>query len=357
MSKISNVEFLNSIREVQTQEYRNVVPQVKSNDDCLQVLATFAQYPTAKNAFISTLTNRVGKSMFFDKVFKNPYKMLHRGMLEYGKSIEQLFTEMAEKKGWNEHFTGSTTEEGDLIKAVKPSVKVDYITQNFEYKFKTSISDQQLRGAFQDPYGLQSLLQHAVDSLASSVDYAEYVDMKALIQQLMEKYAFGGMTKGLTSFTTLSADAVKGLAKAVRVVAEKSEFPNQSNLAGVLNWCKKKDLVLFTTPEVKAELDVELLATAFNMDKADFNLRVITIESFSKVKLPSNKYHTPVAFIADKDILQVYDTINTTSTFYNPERLTTNYFAHKHGIMAGCQFANGTVIVLNDPTTNKDGTN
>ena len=272
MSKISNVEFLNSIREVQTQEYRNVVPKVNSNDDCLQVLATFAQYPTAKNAFISTLTNRVGKSMFFDKVFKNPYKMLHRGMLEYGKSIEQLFTEMAEKKGWNEHFTGSTTEEGDLIKAVKPSVKVDYITQNFEYKFKTSISDEQLRGAFQNPYGLQSLLQHAVDSLASSVDYAEYVDMKALVQQLMEEYAFGGMTRGLTSFTSLSADAVKGLAKAVRVVAEKSEFPNQSNLAGVLNWCKKKDLVLFTTPEVKAELDVELLATAFNMDKADFNL-------------------------------------------------------------------------------------
>ena len=348
MSKISNVEFLNSIREVQTQEYRNVIPQVKSNDDCLQVLATFAEYPTTKNAFISTLTNRVGKSMFFDKVFKNPYKMLHRGMLEYGKSIEQLFTEMAEKKGWNEHFTGSTTEEGDLIKAVKPSVKVDYITQNFEYKFKTSISDQQLRGAFQNPYGLQSLLQHAVDSLASSVDYAEYVDMKALIQQLAVDYVNGGFL----SYPSTQGDYdIKTLAKRIRADIEHFGFPNSMNLAGVLNWCKKEDIVIFTTPDIKAELDVELLATAFNMGKADFNQRVITVQNFDKITCSDGKKRTPILFLADKDILQCYDTINTTSTFYNPERLTTNYFAHKHGIMAGCKFATARVYLNNDPTT------
>ena len=338
--KISNVDFLNSIREVQTQEYRNVVPQVKSNDDCLQVLATFAQYPTAKNAFISTLTNRVGKSMFFDKVFKNPYKMLHRGMLEYGKSIEQLFTEMAEKKGWNEHFTGSTTEEGDLIKAVKPSIKVDYITQNFEYKFKTSLSDQQLRGAFQNPYGLQSLLQHAVDSLASSVDYAEYADMKKLINTtLAQQLATAGLVKSVGS-------TAKQITKEIRILADKMTFPTTSyNIAGVLNWSKKQDLVLFTTPEVRAELDVELLAQTFNVGYADVPLRVIIMDELPKVTVSSNAKEVK-AILADRDLIQVYDTINTTSTFYNPERLTTNYFAHKHGIMAGCQFAQAMVLTV-----------
>ena len=349
--KISNVEFLNSIRDVQTQEYRNVVPQVANNDDCLSVLATFANYPTAKNAFINTLTNRVGKSMFFDKVFKNPYKMLHKGMLEYGKSIEQLFTEMAEKKGFNEHFTGSTTEEGDLIKAVKPSVKVDYITQNFEYKFKTSLSDQQLRGAFQNPYGLQSLLTHVVDSLASSVDYAEYQDICNLITKLMGDYAKANKYEALTS-TDISSLNIKELAKCIRSGSEVLGFPSVDyNLAGVMNWTKKEDLVIFTTPTIKAELDVELLATAFNMDKADFNLRVITVKSFPKVTCGDGKKRTPLVFLADKELLQIYDTVNTTSTFYNPERLTTNYFAHKHGIMAGCQFAQGFIYCLNDPTT------
>lgn len=345
MSKISNVEFLNSIREVQTQEYRNVIPQVKSNDDCLQVLATFAEYPTAKNAFISTLTNRVGKSMFFDKVFKNPYKMLHRGMLEYGKSIEQLFTEMAEKKGWNEHFTGSTTEEGDLIKAVKPSVKVDYITQNFEYKFKTSISDQQLRGAFQNPYGLQSMLQHAVDSLASSVDYAEYVDIKALISKLIVDFTTASIKENIE--TPKDEAGAKKFVKAVRRIADEMTFPSTKyNTAGVLNWSKKSDLVLFTTPAVKAELDVELLAQAFNVSYADVPIRIITVDELPKVG--SGTQYQTIALLADRELLQIYDTINTTSTFYNPERLTTNYFAHKHGLMAGCKFAQGIAII--DPT-------
>ena len=52
-----------------------------------------------------------------------------------------------------------------------------------------------------------------------------------------------------------------------------------------------------------------------------------------------------VALLADKDLLQAWDTINTTNTFYNADKLTTNYFAHKHGIMAGCKFANAIAFV------------
>ena len=75
MGKINNIDMLNSIREQQNLEYQSLIPKVSSQDDCLQVLATFQNYPTTKNAFINTLTNRIGKSLFFDKVFNNPYKI------------------------------------------------------------------------------------------------------------------------------------------------------------------------------------------------------------------------------------------------------------------------------------------
>ena len=57
--KIKNTDMLNSIREQQTLEYQGLIPVVHNQDDCLQVLATFEAYPTAKNAFINTLTNRI----------------------------------------------------------------------------------------------------------------------------------------------------------------------------------------------------------------------------------------------------------------------------------------------------------
>ena len=61
-------------------------------------------------------------------------------------------------------------------------------------------------------------------------------------------------------------------------------------------------------------------------------------------ELPAVATKEVYAILADKDLIQCYDTINTTSTFYNGEQMTTNYFAHKHGIMAGCQFAQAVAI-------------
>ena len=336
MKKFSNIEILNTIRESQTLEYQNIIQEVSTNDDCIQLMTTFNSYPTAKNAFISTLTNRIGKAVFFDKVFNNPYKMLHKGMLPYGKSVEQLFTEMAEQKNFSEHFTNSTTSEGDLIKPLAPSVKLDYITQNYEYKFKTSISDEQLRGAFQSEFGLSELISHVVDSLLSSVQYSEYVDMKELINTTL-------LADMVTANCTVTVEnSPTAIAKAIRTYSSKLTFPSTTyNIANVRNWSKKEDLVFFTTPEIQAELDVSLLAMAFNVSMADVNVRTIIID-----ELPNTTGGKKVlGILADKDLIQCYDTINTTATFYNGEQMTTNYFAHKHGIMAGCKFAQALAIL------------
>lgn len=353
---LDNQDLLNVVRESSSQQYQDVVP-LADGTNTMEIFATLESYPTAKNEFINTLTNRIGKQLFFDKVFNNPLKMLHKGMLPYGKSIEQLFTEMAEEKGFNEHFNGSTSQEGDLIKVTPPSIKPDYITQNFEYKFKTAISDLQLAGAFTSQYGLSEVITRAVNSLLSSSQYAEFRDMKKILNN-EEVDATGGSTIGkgliqqIVADDTLKLKAIqnigttldgKKLAKLVRTYASKFTFPSTDyNLAGVKTWSQKEDLVLFVTPEVQADLDVEVLAYAFNVSSADVNVRTIVVDDLGQTEAGTNV----VAILADKDIIQSYDTINTTSTFYNPERITTNYFAHKHGIMAGCKFANAIIFTV-----------
>lgn len=354
MAKITNKDMLNSIKSTMSAESQEIMPTA-TGDNSIEIYATLENYPTVKNEFINTLTNRIGKQMFFDKLFNNPFKMLHKGMLPFGKSIEQLFVEMAEEKGFNEHFTGSTTSEGDLIGLVKPSVKVDYITQNFEYKFKTSISDIQLKGAFTSEYGLAELITRAVNSLLSSSQYAEFRDMKKILTNSVADSSKGS-TIGTGLIQQIYADTIKDtaiiplgesytpqdLAVKVREYSSIMTFPSKKfNLAGVNAWSQKEDLVLFTTPEQQAKLDVNVLAMAFNVSLADVNVRTIIVDDLGTTQ-GSQKV---VAVLADKDVIQAYDTINTTNTFYNPERLATNYFAHKHGIIAGCKFANAIVFV------------
>ena len=87
-----------------------------------------------------------------------------------------------------------------------------------------------------------------------------------------------------------------------------------------------------------------LRATAFNVSSADVNVRTILVDDLGQTAGQQDV----VCILADKDIIQAYDTINTTTTFYNADKLATNYFAHKHGIMAGCSYANAIIFVKGD---------
>ena len=157
----TNVELLDQIQATATAEYQEKVPRAIASG--MNVIDVLDQYPTFKNEFINTLTNQVMKTVFYSKVFENPLKMLHGGMLEYGESIEQLFVEMAEIKGFYENEGGD--EVKDLISQKASSVHTLYVTKNFEYKSKVTISDQMLKRAFRSRDGLSQLINQLTSSI------------------------------------------------------------------------------------------------------------------------------------------------------------------------------------------------
>ena len=126
----TNVEILEQIRDNASTEYQERVPQAIGTGG--NVSDVFTQYPSMRNEFINTLTNQVVNTVIYSKVFDNPLKMLHGGVLEFGQSIEQLFVNMAEVKGFLELEEGD--EVKDLIKSATATVKALYVTKNYEYK-------------------------------------------------------------------------------------------------------------------------------------------------------------------------------------------------------------------------------
>lgn len=367
--KIDNKELLETIADNSNAELRNLMPTKETvvdgqkatvynfSETGSEVHAILEEYPTAKNEFINTLTNKIGKTLFFNKVFNNPLKMLHRGKLPYGKTIEQMFVKDAEQKGFNEHFAGSTSAEGDLIRATKPNVDVDYISQNYQYKFKTSISDEMLAGAFTSAFGLNELLINIVEQLYSTVESSEFEDMKLILTNLTAK-STGGSTIGegvIPSFyknETTKQNCIiplgdtpngKQVCKLIRAHANKLKFKSKKrNLAGVNTFTNKNELVLFVTPDLDAEMDVEALAYAFNLSKIDVRVRTILVDELGVTKEGGNEV---LAMLADRAIVQAWDTVNKTNTFEVPSELYTNLFAHKHGIMGSSPFAEAIIFV------------
>lgn len=359
---VQNKDLLNSMRETMSQEYQGRVAKVVEGTG-REVLMTLNDYPTLKNEFLDVLTNKVIKSQFYSKVFENPLKMFHRGEIPYGSSIEQLFVEMADKKGFREHFAGSSSVESDLIGVQKPNIHAKYITKNFEYKYKVTISEEQLRTAFMNSTGLSELISQVMNSLTSGAYFDEFNDMKKLLNLACsyKKYVIDEVTglpkevaltsKEATQMKAIDVDDIavnpKDLSETLRGLAGRLTFPSKAyNMAGVNQWSNREDLVFITTPEIIAKLDVNVLADAFNISKAEIQTRTVIVD-----ELPT-QYHNGstetemdcYGLLVDKDFLQIYDTLMTMRKFDNGANLTVNHFLHKQGMLANCYFANALII-------------
>ena len=394
MAKMSNKQILDQIRATGSAEYQERVPEAMGVGG--NVSKVFTQYPTMKNEFINTLTNKVIKTYFYSKVFNNPLRLLHKGNLEYGYSLEQLFVDMAEKKGFFENFDNGD-EVKDLVATKKPSVKQLYIERNFAYKYKVTISDAQLKTAFRSQDGLYQLVERVTSSLISGAYFDEFKDMKAIINahaqgkflaydtvsgkavetDLTTAVLPNGKTASLYvvgEHTTKEAQS-KAISEAVRGLTGRLKFPSTKyNSAGVNQWNNPDELIFLTTPELNAQLDVNVLADAFNVSKADLNVRVLDLDELpqsvavGKDAVSANKTFGYVhqgalgtgaskkanvkvlGVLMDTDFLQAYDTLLETRSFENANNLSTNMFLHKQGIMSTCYFGNCIFLVESIPS-------
>ena len=341
---LTNKELLTAICESNgsVDEYLGeAVDEMGLNDTGGTVYGILDTYPLVKNQFMDVLIDKILKTMFYSKVFMNPLSMLHRGKLDSGIGIERIFVNMAKKINFGENFTKTQGVKGNpgseaesLISKINSDVDVKYITRNFQYKYKISISEEILRTAFTSPTGLAEMVSQLVNSELSAAYFDEYLDMLKIITNLYAQKDFDGTAlSGIHVPTvTLPNNNANTLSETIRGLAGRLRFPSDAyNMQGVLQWSNREDLILLTTPEVIAKLDVNVLADAFNVSKADLNVRTIEVS-----ELPSGV----TAVLMDKDFLQCYDTLLTTRTFENADTLVRNVFMHKQGIMSACLFAN-----------------
>ena len=346
----SNIEFLNAVREVATQGYKERIPQA-TQTNLKQVTQAIMEYPANKNEFVDTLTNKVAQTKFMQKVYKNPYRFFKKGSLPYGESIESIFVDIIKGKSFNENFGDS--EVSSLIGAEKvTNVKVEYYSENIRNKYKLTISDMQLRKAFMSSEGLQQLINKMMIAPLNSVEYDEFLVTKKLLGTIKMSEVV------ISDYDSLTEDkqATK-LTKTIKEYVSKMGFlSNKFNSQGVMTFSKPEEMVIFVTPETKANIDVELLSTAFNMEKAEVSGRMIEIDEFLMQVLSAtgeNESQTvgdtvvdnnTLAIIADENLIQMYDTLNETESFRNADKLITNTFVHRWSIAYGCGFANALKI-------------
>ncbi len=346
---IDNVTFVKALSSAASQEFKDRIGSV-TQANIKAIGTTITSYPTAKNEFVNVLTNQVSKQLFFNKVWENPYKMFNRGQLPYGKSIESIFVDIVKGKD-RTRKTAATDLSSDLLSRQTPVVKVEYYTENFQQQYPTTISDEELKGAFRNPNGLSEMTARILQAPLTGAEFDQFLMIKHALANL--KTADVKIDK--TSYAALTnKEKANVITTAVKSYVKKLKFlSNDYNAQGVMTFSRPDDLYLIVPADISAFLDVEQLANAFNISKVELPTRVLDIDNFQKVNAGSNAATVPYVedtdalfYLIDKDAIQLYETLNESESFRNPQAKYTNIWFDRWGIIASCHFANAIKFYL-----------
>ena len=338
----SNVDITNLVASMGSTDLHDRIGTV-TEQNIGTIGTTILTYTATKNEFLDVLVNKICGQIFMNKVYTNPLSFFEKEPVPYGSTLESVFTDLITAKNFNENF--GTNDVSSLIGVEKPPTKTEYYSKNFEKKYKISVSDQQLRTAFLSPNGLQNLINQVLTVPRNSRNFDDFQLMKGLLANASTKEVTLA-----TTYATANDDAkAKMLTKKTRAIVDRFRMMSKIfNIQGVYTFTNSQNIVIITTPEVSANLDVELLATAFNMEKAEMGRRIVKIDSFQKYNATTKAYEADAnveLMVIDEDYIQFRRTLQVSESFRNPDKLTTNVFTHNQGIGAVCGFVNAVKIL------------
>lgn len=354
----STLDILNVIRQNASYDYQQSVPAVTQASDIPKVGEVIYGTPAFANQFINALVNRIALVRVQSATFLNPYTILKKGYLQFGESIEDIFVSIAKAV----EYTPEKAPAREFQRTI-PDDRSAFHVMNWRVMYPVTIQDEDLKLAFLSIDGVQNLIAKIVDSVYTAEQVDEFLLFKYL---LVKAIAHGKMyPKSIGTGTDLSESAVEFRAMSNLLPFMSSDY----NEAGVKTTTPKDRQVIFMDARFNAQFDVNVLASAFNMDKADFMGRLFLIdnwtdfdnERFDVIRANSDGIEEVTsaelalladvkAVILDENWFQIYDNQNKFTEKYVASGLYWNYFYHTWKTVSNSPFANAVVFVTSSAT-------
>lgn len=348
----STMDILNVIRENASYDYQQNVPRVAKASDIPKVGEVIYGTPAFANQFINALVNRIASVRVQSATFNNPYSILKKGYLEFGETVEDIFVGIAKAVD----FTPEKGAEREF-KRTLPDVRSAFHVMNWRVMYPVTIQDEDLKQAFLSIDGVTDLISKIVDQVYTAAEYDEFLLFKYL---LIKGISHGKLyPQYIGDGTDLKKAAVAFRSASNLLPFMSSEY----NAEHVKTTTPKDRQVIFMDAKFNAQYDVDVLASAFNMDRADFMGKLFLIDNWTTFdndrfdviransdgieEVTSTELDTMAhvkAVIMDENWFQVYDNNNKFTEKYVASGLYWNYFYHTWKTISYSPFANGIVF-------------
>lgn len=349
----STMDILNVIRQNASYEYQQNVPEVTKASDIPRVGEVIYGTPAFANQFINALVNRIAIVRMQSATFNNPYGVLKKGYIEFGETVEDIFVSIAKGVDFDPE-KGKSRE----FKRTFPDVRSAFHTMNWRVMYPVTIQDEDLKQAFLSLEGVQNLIAKIVNAVYTGAEYDEFLLFKYLMIKAISHGKMKPESIGDGTDLKESAVAFRGISNLLPFIS--SDYSE----AGVKTNTPKNRQIIFMDAKFNAQFDVNVLASAFNMDKADFMGRLFLIdnwtsfdnERFDVIRENSDGIEEVTAgelallanvkaVIVDENWFQIYDNNNKFTEKYVASGMYWNYFYHTWKTVSSSPFANAVVFV------------
>ena len=352
----STMDILNVIRQNASYEYQQNVPEVTKASDIPRVGEVIYGTPAFANQFINALVNRIAIVRMQSATFNNPYGVLKKGYIEFGETVEDIFVTIAKGVDFDPE-KGKSRE----FKRTFPDVRSAFHTMNWRVMYPVTIQDEDLKQAFLSLEGVQNLIAKIVGAVYTGAEYDEFLLFKYLMIKAISHGKMKPESIGDGTDLKESAVAFRGISNLLPFIS--SDYSE----AGVKTNTPKNRQIIFMDAKFNAQFDVNVLASAFNMDKADFMGRLFLIdnwtsfdnERFDVIRENSDGIEEVTAgelallanvkaVIVDENWFQIYDNNNKFTEKYVASGMYWNYFYHTWKTVSSSPFANAVVFVTDE---------
>ena len=354
------VNIANAVRNNNSVFYKDYVPPITDISGLRQIGKIIMDMPALQNEFLNALVNRIAMVRITSKLYDNPWSRFKKGIVDYGETIEEIYVDLCRVYEFD-----VDKAENELFKRSNPDVRSAFHTINFMKFYKITISRQMLYRAFLSAQGMDDLISKIMESVYTSANYDEFLTMKYLLACTI----LNGRIYPI-EIPVVNVDNAKAIVTAVKANSNRLTFPSRDyNPAGVFQHTPKGEQNIIINSDFDALMDVNVLASAFNMSKAEFDGKRILVDSFGSLDksrldelFKDDKGYKPISdadlakldkipmVVTDDNFWMIFDNLVEMRDVENGQGLYWNYFYHLWKTFSVSPFSNAVMYVPAKPT-------
>ena len=342
---LTNAQILDTVRKYAPNDYQQRIPAT-TQGSVAETLRAMSNYSPSWDVFWNVFLARIGRVQINDRMnFTNPLAKLKRPALRYGRTIQEVQTNLIKARAYDSRAENVFGREGH-----EPDIHQIFHTENRRDKYVINIPmEDVLRGSFIEGESISAFFNSLTAAPIASANNDEYLMMRSLMETFDNLWGFWNIqvpdlhNKKLTHEEEVQA-GVK-LIEAMRATYNKmkyfhTEYSPEGRNKGLAT--RSNRLIAIIDSDVEAALKVAVNAYAFNED----NQRLIADEVIVLDELPIAGCQ---ALLLDEEWFQVADTLQVTATApMNPDNLSYNTFMHVWQVLSYSLFL-GSVMFSTRP--------